>query len=70
MVYLFSTNLKNNKKIRTALSNIYGVGQTRSQQICEKLGISRQLRVKQLTTSQIEKIKFSIIASFMYSTST
>lgn len=56
MVYLFNTSLENKKKVKTALKNIYGIGVKLSCQICDKIGISDKIRIKQLTNAQIEKL--------------
>jgi small subunit ribosomal protein S13 len=56
MVYLFNTNLENKKKVKTALKNIYGIGEKLACQICDKIGISDSLRIKQLTNFQLEKL--------------
>jgi small subunit ribosomal protein S13 len=60
MVYFFNTNLENNKKVKIALTNIYGIGKKLSCQICDKIGISDQIRVKQLTNAQLEKLAILI----------
>ena len=49
MVYILNTNLKNNKKVRTALCEIYGLGKTLSSQICDQLGFSEKLKISTLT---------------------
>ena len=54
MVYILNTNLKNKKRINIALSDIFGLGKNLSKQICDQLGISTQLKVKQLTNIQLE----------------
>ena len=56
MVYLLNTNLNNKKKVSTALCDIYGLGKFQSKQICIQLGISENLRIKQLTGFQLEQL--------------
>lgn len=56
MVYLLNTNLNKKKKISLALSDIYGLGKFQSKQICIQLGISENLRIKQLTAFQLEQL--------------
>lgn len=56
MVYILNTNLNNKKKIYIALSEIYGLGMHHSLQICDQLGISPNLRLKQLTGLQLEQL--------------
>lgn len=56
MVYLLNTNLSNKKKVSLALCDIYGLGKFQSKQICIQLGISENLRIKQLTGFQLEQL--------------
>lgn len=56
MIYILSTNLKDQKMIRKALSSIYGVGDTLSKQICDDLGISASLKVCQLSPLQVDML--------------
>ncbi len=56
MVYLVNTNLNNKKKVSLALCDIYGLGNFQSKQICIQLGISENLRIKQLTGFQLEQL--------------
>ena len=56
MVYLLNTNLNNKKKVSLALCDIYGLGLFQSKQICIQLGISENLRIKQLTGFQLEQL--------------
>jgi small subunit ribosomal protein S13 len=56
MIYVLNTNLNNKKKIYIALTEIYGLGTHHSLQICDQLGISPDLRLKQLTGLQIEQL--------------
>ena len=56
MIYILSTNLKDNKPIAKALSSIYGIGDSLSKQICDDLGISISLKGNQLSPSQIEML--------------
>lgn len=56
MVYIFNTNLENKKKVEVALQSIYGIGSKLALDICAKLGVSHTIRIKQLTTTQLEKL--------------
>ena len=56
MIYILSTNLKDNKPIAKTLSSIYGIGDWLSKQICDDLGISISLKGNQLSPSQIEML--------------
>lgn len=56
MVYLFNTNLENKKKVKVALKNIYGLGNKQASFICDEIGISDSLKIKQLTNFQLERL--------------
>jgi small subunit ribosomal protein S13 len=56
MLYILNTNLNSKKKLFIALTEIYGLGKHNSYQICDLLGISRDRRLKQLSSLQLEKI--------------
>lgn len=56
MIYLFHTNLQPNKTVNKALEKIHGIGRKQSQQICNQLGISNQIRINQLSNNQLEKL--------------
>jgi len=53
MVYLFESELPNNKSICFALRRIFGLGGSNADLICKKLGFSKNFKVKQLTKEQI-----------------
>lgn len=57
MVYIYNTQLNNNKLLTVALSEIYGIGSGGSSKICDMIGASNQIRLSQLTNSQIEELK-------------
>lgn len=56
MVYLFESNIPDNKSVLYALTYIYGIGKTQSSLICNLLGFSKNLRVKDLTKEQVNKL--------------
>jgi len=55
-MFIFESEVPENKSILIALSYIYGLGFKNSVYICKKLGFSTNLRVKNLTKKQIYKI--------------
>lgn len=65
MVYILNTNLKNNKKVRTALCEIYGIGKSLSSQICDILGFSEEYKIKSLTNFQIQQLSQIITQNFL-----
>lgn len=56
MVYVLNTNLNSKKKLNYSLTQIYGLGKHSSFQICDQLGISGEIRLKQLSGFQIEQL--------------
>lgn len=65
MVYIYNTNLKNNKKVLIALCDIYGIGKTLSFQICESLGFGENLKVSSLTSFQVQQLSQIIAQNFL-----
>lgn len=56
MIYLLESKLPETKSIYFALKNVYGIGKNRSFLICKKLGFSFNIKVKNLSSSQINQI--------------
>lgn len=56
MVYLFESELPENKSIFLSLTHVYGIGKANSNLICKKLGFSKNLKVKDLSKEQIIKL--------------
>lgn len=63
MVYLFESKLPENKSVYFGLISIYGMGKSRSFLICKKVGLSLNLKIKDLSTSQIHQITKAIESS-------
>ena len=57
MARLAGVDLPREKRLEIALTYIYGVGRTRSQEILEATGISRELRTKDLTDDQVTQLR-------------
>lgn len=62
---IFGITLPRNKKVAYALPALYGIGLSRAQQICQELGLSPSLTIKELTDIQqfviVKKIKEEFI---------
>jgi ribosomal protein S13 len=56
MLYLFETELGNNKFVFHALLFIYGIDRYYSFFICYKLGFALNLKIKNLTKKQTTKL--------------
>nr|QGP70644.1 ribosomal protein S13 [Tetraselmis sp. CCMP 881] len=54
-----------NKKVRRALTNIFGIGPNLANHICDTVGISNQ-KINELTSSQIDRISSLITNQYFY----
>ncbi|HSR62026.1 MAG TPA: 30S ribosomal protein S13 [Gammaproteobacteria bacterium] len=57
MARIAGVNIPDNKHINIALTYIYGIGHTRSLQICEKAGLQPQTRVSELNEEALDKLR-------------
>ena len=55
-MFIFESELPENKSIPIALLSVYGIGLQHSFSICKKLGFSPNLRIKNLTKKQVYKL--------------
>ncbi|NND80810.1 MAG: 30S ribosomal protein S13 [Gammaproteobacteria bacterium] len=60
MARIAGINLPSNKHIEIALTSIYGIGQTRSQAICDAAGIERSTKVHELSETEAEKLRTEV----------
>ena len=60
MIYLFESELPENKSIYFVLFYIYGIGKINSFFICKKLGFSKNLKLKNLSKEQLNKLTLTI----------
>ena len=56
MIYIFETKLLETKSIFYSLNSIHGIGKKQSSQICNKLGFSKNLKIKQLSKEQVRQL--------------
>lgn len=61
---IVGVNIPDNKKVRVALTYIFGISHTRAGQILTTTKISEDKRAKDLTTAEINKIKEHIEKNF------
>ena len=57
MARLLGVDLPRGKRMEIALTYIYGIGRTRSQQSLDGTGIDRDLRTKDLTDDQVTQLR-------------
>ena len=60
MVYLFESELPENKSVFFAMTHIFGIGKFNSLLICKKLGFSKNLKIRNLSKEQISKLVTTI----------
>tara|TARA_B110000261_G_scaffold157349_1_gene192282 strand:+ start:4829 stop:5212 length:384 start_codon:yes stop_codon:yes gene_type:complete len=56
MIYIFETEIPNNKSLIISLQKIYGLGKKNSDLICKQLGFSKNLKTSDLSSDQISKL--------------
>jgi small subunit ribosomal protein S13 len=64
MARISGVNIPDGKRVEIALTYIYGIGLTSSQKILSLAGVSPDARVKDLTESEVSKIREVIDKSF------
>ena len=57
MALLVGVDLPRDKRMEIALTYIYGIGRTRSQEILAATGIDRDLRTKDLTDDEVNRLR-------------
>ena len=60
MARIAGVNIPNHQHAVIALTAIYGIGRTRSQLICESAGVKTATKMKDLTDSEMEKLRESV----------
>ena len=64
MARISGVNLPTNKRVKVALTYIFGIGPTIAKQICKVAGISDDKRVNKLTDEEVLKIREYIEGKF------
>jgi len=57
MARIAGVNIPDNKHTVIALQSIYGIGKTRSAQICQVTGISPATKVRELSEEQLDSLR-------------
>ncbi|CEI58676.1 30S ribosomal protein S13 [Candidatus Portiera aleyrodidarum] len=60
MARIAGVNIPDNKSVSVALRYIYGIGKYRSNLICKKLGIEKNIKVRELNSKELEKLRKKI----------
>ncbi len=65
MARIAGVNIPTNKRVLIALRYIHGIGPANARKICEKVGISQERRVSDLTETEIIQIRETIDRDFV-----
>ncbi|SER60651.1 small subunit ribosomal protein S13 [Nitrosomonas sp. Nm51] len=57
MARIAGVNLPNHQHVEIALTAIYGIGRSRSVEICGELNIPTHIKLKELTESQLDALR-------------
>jgi small subunit ribosomal protein S13 len=57
MARIAGVNIPNHKHAEIALTAVYGVGRSRAQKICDAAGVTRSAKIKDLTESDLERLR-------------
>jgi len=64
MARIAGVDIPREKRLEIALTYIYGLGRTRSKQVCEATGIDCNTRVRDLTDEEVARLRNYIDANF------
>ncbi len=57
MARIAGVNIPDRKHAVIALTSIYGIGRTRAAQICDAAGVATDIKIKDLTEEEIDKLR-------------
>ncbi|MDR3353024.1 MAG: 30S ribosomal protein S13 [Zoogloeaceae bacterium] len=60
MARIAGVNIPNHQHAEIALTAIYGVGRSRARKICDAAGVTRSVKVKDLSDADMEKLRDEI----------
>jgi small subunit ribosomal protein S13 len=60
MARIAGVNIPNHQHAEIALQAIYGIGKTRAQAICDSVGIRRSSKIKDLSETEMEKLRVEV----------
>ncbi|WOI54488.1 30S ribosomal protein S13 [Parvularcula sp. LCG005] len=64
MARIAGVNIPNNKRVHIALTYIHGIGPAKAQEIVEKVGITEERRVQDLSDAEVLRIRETIDENF------
>lgn len=62
---LVGVNIPDDKKIKIALTYVYGIGDSSAEEILEKLGLDKERRAKDLDSKSVNKIQKEIDKNYI-----
>ncbi len=65
MARIAGVNIPTDKRVVIALRYIHGIGPSKAQEICDKVGITAERRVNQLSDAEILQIRETIDADYL-----
>jgi len=57
MARIAGVNIPNHQHAEIALTAIYGIGRARARKICDAVGVKRSAKVKELTDSEMDRLR-------------
>ena len=65
-MYLLNSEIKDKKKVKVALKDIYGIGDKKAEKLCQEYGISEKAAFNQLNSEKINRIINYIEKNYPY----
>lgn len=65
MARIAGVNIPTNKRVCIALRYIHGIGPAKANEICEKVGITAERRVNELSDAEVLQIRETIDSDYM-----
>jgi len=65
MARIAGVDIPRNKQVETSLTYIYGIGRSRSQEILERASVDPKARVRDLTDSEVSRLREIIDTQYM-----
>ncbi|MBW8824554.1 MAG: 30S ribosomal protein S13 [Xanthomonadales bacterium] len=60
MARIAGVNLPAQKHVWVGLQSIYGIGRTRSKQVCDTAGVDRTTKIRELSEPEVERLRAEI----------
>ncbi len=60
MARIAGVNLPAQKHVWVGLQSIYGIGRTRSKQVCESAGVSSSTKIRDLSEPEVERLRAEV----------